>query len=107
MLEIEGETIENRTVRFEAIVLPLTHPANEVTRYLGTVSAITPEPWLSVQPLERSWLIGHELLWPGGEPPVRVADPARQLPFSPELAAARIVRSARRQFRILDGGRKE
>jgi len=107
LLEIEAETGDSRTVRFEGLVLPLRHPANEVTRYLGTISAIDPEPWLGAMPLERSWLISHELVWPDGPPDMLAGDPGRQVPFSPELAAARIVRSARRQFRILDGGRKE
>lgn len=107
LLEIEAESDDSRTVQFEVVVMPLLHPSNEVTRYLGAISAIDPEPWLGVVPLERSWLIRHELVWPHGEPDVLRGPLDHQLPFSPELAAARIVRSARRQFRILDGGRKE
>jgi hypothetical protein len=107
LLEIEGETDDNRIAKFEVLVLPLLHPENEVTRYLGTISAIEPEPWLGTMPLERSWLISHDLVWPDGRPEAPAHDWDRQLPFASELAAARIVRSARRQFRILDGGRKE
>jgi len=107
LLEIEGETVHSRTSQFEVLVLPLMHPTTEVTRYLGTISAVDPEPWLGSEPLERSWLISQELVWPSGEPYAFASDNDRQLPFSPELAAARIVKSARRQFRILDGGRKE
>lgn len=106
LLEIEAETDDGRTAMFEILVLPLVHPASEVTRYLGTISAIDPEPWLGAEPLEASWLIAHDVIWPDGRPRGAGED-ERQLPFSPELAAARIVRSARRQFRILDGGRKE
>jgi hypothetical protein len=107
LLEIEGETDDNRIAKFEVLVLPLLHPENEVTRYLGTISAIDPEPWLGTVPLQRSWLISHDLVWPDGRPDVPAPGWDRQLPFASELAAARIVRSARRQFRILDGGRKE
>jgi hypothetical protein len=107
VLDIEGETDDNRIAQFEVLVLPLLHPADQVTRYLGTISAIDPQPWLGVAPLERSWLIAHELVWPDGRPDALALDWDRQLPFASDLAAARIVRSARRQFRILDGGRKE
>ncbi|MGD9806239.1 MAG: PAS domain-containing protein [Hyphomicrobiaceae bacterium] len=107
LLEIEAETADSRTAQFEALVLPLKHPAEEVTRYLGTISAMDPEPWLGFEPLERSWLIRHNLIWPDGCPDALTTNLDRRLPFSPELAAARIVRSDRRQFRILDGGRKE
>lgn len=107
LIEIEGETDDNRTAQFEVLVLPLLHPASEVTRYLGTISAINPEPWLGAVPLERSWLIRRGLIWPDGRPDPFAGGLDRQLPFAPELAAARIVRAARRQFRVLDGGRKE
>lgn len=106
-LEIEAETDDSRTVQFEVLILPLLHPANEVTRYLGTASAVDPEPWLGTIPLERSWLIAHELIWPDGHRDLFAGELDRQPLFAPELAAARIVRSARRQFRVLDGGRKE
>ncbi len=106
VLEIEAETGDGRTALFEALVLPLVHPATDVTRYLGTITAIEPQPWLGSEPLRTSWLIAHDVVWPEG-PPDAASDDDRQIPFSPELAAARIVRSARRQFRILDGGRKE
>ena len=106
VLEIESETDDGRTALFEVIVLPLVHPASEVTRYLGTITAIDPQPSLGSEPLHASWLNAHDVTWPEG-PPGHFGDDHHQLPFSPELAAARIVRSARRQFRILDGGRKE
>lgn len=105
--EIEATTSDGRLAVFEAIVLPLVHPANEVTRYLGSLSAIDPPLWLGAQPLVSSWVATHTLIWPDGRPHSLDDDSARQLPFAPELAAARVVRSAHRQFRILDGGRKE
>lgn len=106
--EIEATTGDGRLAVFEAIVLPLVHPANEVTRYLGSLSAVDPPLWLGAQPLVSSWVATHTLIWPDGRPR-SLADEvaAGQLAFAPELAAARVVRSANRQFRILDGGRKE
>jgi hypothetical protein len=105
--EIETATSDGRVAVFEAIVLPLLHPADEVTRYLGCLSAINPPLWLGAEPLVTSWVASHTLVWPDGRPRTLAADPERQHPFAPEFAAARIVRSAHRQFRILDGGRKE
>jgi hypothetical protein len=107
LFELEARTDDHRTVHLEAIVLPLLHPAKSVTRYLGALSAIDPPVWLGSEPLEPSCLISHSLVWPEGRPHAVVAQGYHQLPFSPELAAARMVRSNRRQFRILDGGRKE
>ena len=105
--EIEATTSDGRVAVFEAIVLPLIHPTDEVTRYLGSLTAIDPPLWLGAQPLISSWVATHTLIWPDGRPRSLAGVAARQLPFAPELAAARIVRSAHRQFRILDGGRKE
>ena len=105
--EINGETADGRAVSFEVVVLPLVHPEHDVTRYLGGFSAIDPPAWLGAEPIAATWLGSHDLVWPEGRTFDLVSDDDRQQPFSPELAAARIVRSARRQFRILDGGRKE
>ncbi len=105
--EIEATAADGRLAVFEAIVLPLVHPADDVTRYLGSLSAINPPPWLGTQPLVSSWLASHSLLWPDGQPASCPDFDERQLPFVPELAAARVFRSAHREFRVLDGGRKE
>lgn len=103
---IQAETADGRAVAFEAVVLPLMHPEHEVTRYLGGLSATDLPAWLGVEPLAATWLGSHELVWPDGRTFQMSDDDERQQPLVPELAAARIVRSARRQFRILDGGRK-
>ncbi|MGE0769162.1 MAG: PAS domain-containing protein [Hyphomicrobiaceae bacterium] len=107
VLEIEGETADSRTVHFEVLVLPLMHPADEVTRYLGAISCIEPMPWLGFEPLVRSWLIAQRLVWPDDRFDTLATKMDRQLPFAPDQTAGYIVRSARRQFRVLDGGRKE
>jgi hypothetical protein len=107
LFEIEGESVSGRTVQFEGLALPLVHPATDVTRYLGCLSAIDAPAWLGTEPVAATTLTAHTLIWPEGRPFKTLARFDRQLPFAPELAAARIVRSDRRQFRILDGGRKE
>ncbi|MBS0242641.1 MAG: PAS domain-containing protein [Proteobacteria bacterium] len=106
LMEFEAWTADGRSAVFETLVLPLLHPAHDVTRYLGSVSAIEPPAWLGAEPLLDLMLTAHHLLWPSGEPISPPSNDDRQSPFVPELAAARIVRFNRRQFRILDGGRK-
>lgn len=105
--EIDAASADGRVASFEAIVLPLLHPDDVVTRYLGALTAVNPPLWLGQEPLETMWLGAHELIWPNGRPYAYCDEDERQLPFSPDLSAARIVRSDRRQFRILDGGRKD
>jgi hypothetical protein len=107
VIETEAASTDGQAVVFEVIVLPLVHPTSEVTRYLGAVSAIQPPDWLGHEMLEPTGLVGHEIIWPDGRPHTVAEKMPNQLPFSPLLASARVVRSERRQFRILDGGRKE
>jgi hypothetical protein len=106
LFELEAVTADERVAAFEAIVLPLVHPQNEVTRFVGALAAIDPPAWLGYEPVEPAGLLSHGVIWPEGRPHAVVAQAQRQLPLSPTLASARVVRSERRQFRILDGGRK-
>jgi hypothetical protein len=107
VFELDAETADGRRAGFEGIVLPLVHPVAEVTRYLGALTAIDPPLWLGFEPIAATWLVNYDVVRPDGLSGFAApGEPDRQLPFSPQFAAARIVRSARRQFRILDGGRK-
>lgn len=106
VFELEAVRDDGSAVAFEAVVLPLVHPASSVTRFLGALSAIDPPDWLGAHPLEPTAVVGSQIVWPDGRVPERAEYDSRQAPFSPSLAAARIVWSDRRQFRILDGGRK-
>ena len=87
--------------------MPLTHGQTGVSRYLGSFAAIDPPFWLGHETLVPSRLVRYSLIWPDGRPHAVVAQANRQAPFVAELARARVVRQNRRQFRILDGGRKE
>ncbi|MGE0701952.1 MAG: PAS domain-containing protein [Hyphomicrobiaceae bacterium] len=107
VIEIDGTSADGRSTSFEAILLPLVHPAAEVTRYLGALAPVDPPAWQGVEPIVETTLAAHDVIWPEGRSFSFSQSAERQLPFVPELAAARVVRSARRQFRILDGGRKE
>ncbi len=106
VLELEACDPNSRPVRFEALVLPLTHGHQGVTRYVGTLSAIEPPSWIGFEPLKPHGLLSHTLLWPDGRPHAVIERSNRQAPFVPELASAKIVRFNRRHFRVLEGGRK-
>lgn len=106
VFELEALDANGRTARFEAILLPLTHIDDKISRYLGSVSAIEPPVWLGFERLEHVKLCAHWLIWPDGRPHAVLERNNRQSPFLPEFANARVVRLNRRQFRVLDGGRK-
>ena len=90
---------------FEAILLPLLHTGETVTRVLGALSAIDSPAWLGHERLTKKRLIAHELIWPEGRPHL-FADKMREpAPLKTSLAGARLVRFDRRSFRVLDGGR--
>jgi hypothetical protein len=105
--EIEARDDGGRSVAFEVIVLPLTHEGASIRRYLGAVTAIDPPVWLGYQRLWPSGLLRHNLMWPDGRPHAVIERSNRQSPFISSLANARVVRQNRRQFRILEGGRKD
>ena len=107
VLEFEACDPSGRPVRFEALVLPLTHGRQGVTRYLGAISAIEPPPWIGFEALKPHALLSHTLFWHDGRPHAVHERTNRQAPFVPELAAAKIVRFNRRHFRVLEGGRKD
>ncbi|MEZ5855057.1 MAG: PAS domain-containing protein [Hyphomicrobiaceae bacterium] len=107
LFEFEATTKDRRRARFETVILPLVHPDDQITRYVGAMSAIEPPAWLGVDPLSPASILTHEVIWPDGRPHAVVAHSRQQLAFSPAFAQARVVRFDRRQFRILDGGRKE
>jgi hypothetical protein len=107
LLELEAMTDDGRAQLFEVIVLPLVHPADQITRYVGAVSAIDPQAWLGTESLQPSGLVSHDIIWPDGRPHAVILQGQSRPPFAPVYADARVVRSNRRQFRIFDGGRKE
>lgn len=105
IFELVGRDAQGRSAKFEAIVLPLLHGQDIVSRYLGAVAAIDPPAWLGHEPLAEFALRVTSTFWPDGRPHALLARADSQAPFRPEFEGARIVRSNRRQFRILDGGK--
>ena len=104
LLEFEMASEDGRAVRFEMILLPLTHMEKGITRFLGAVSAIDPPAWMGSVKLATRGLVGHSIMWPDGRPHALIERAKRQSPFLAVMANARVVRSDRRQFRVFDGG---
>lgn len=107
VLCIEAQDQHARPVTFEVLVMPLLHGEPTVQRYLGSITAIDPPVWLGHEKLEPSGLLQQTTIWPDGRPHAVIERSRRQAPFLPAFANARVVRQNRRQFRILDGGRKD
>jgi hypothetical protein len=105
VLEVEAAADEYHRATFEMTLMPLVHTSNSVSRYLGAISAVSPPAWLGTERLWRKRLLGQEIVWPEGRPHP-VAERMREPPaIMPSLSGARLVRSERRAFRVLDGGR--
>lgn len=106
LIEFEATTPSGRTIDLEAIMLPLIHTRDVVDRFLGTVSTLTSPMWLGAEPFSSMRITSADIVWPDGRP-FALAERHGQPPaLAANSAAGRIVRFERRQFRVLDGGRK-
>lgn len=106
VLDIEAATATGRTVAFEAILLPLVHTRDEVDRLLGSISCASPPFWLGTEPIATLRLNASEIVWPDGRPHDIIEKLANPPAMFARSADSRLVRFDRRQFRVLDGGRK-
>jgi hypothetical protein len=91
-----------RGATFEALILPLMHTKPTADRFLGAISCVDLPIWLGSERLVSQHVLNWDTIWPGGRTPARLEQ--HQAPFAAELSGGRIVRSDRRQFRVLDGG---
>ncbi len=104
LFEISADNGIGMSAAFEVLILPLTHTRNVVERFLGSVTPINKPNWLGAVPLMIRSLVRHELIWQYAEARSGIEIMSRQTPFLPAVREARIVRSARRQFRVYEGG---
>jgi hypothetical protein len=104
LFEISADNGSGASADFEVLILPLIHTRNVVERFLGSVAPIERPHWLGAVPLQRRTLTRHEIIWPDSEPRTGRMTVSHQAPFSPMVREAKIVRSARRQFRVYEGG---
>ncbi|MFN0218162.1 MAG: PAS domain-containing protein [Hyphomicrobium sp.] len=101
---LEAETETGLTVRFEMLMMPLTHTRDVVDRFLGSIAPVQAPDWLGMTPIGKPAIVAHELIWPDGRPHAMIDTMGRQSPFLPQLREGRIIRAERRQFRVYDGG---
>ena len=107
VITLERHAPSGRKAVFEALVLPLIHTDERVTRLLGAISACTHEPWLGSEATMPGRILDRRIVWPEGRPHAvaeRMAPPA-QSPFKYDFSRSRLVRLRRRQFRVYEGGR--
>ncbi|MGO4683416.1 PAS domain-containing protein [Hyphomicrobium sp. 2TAF46] len=104
VFEISASDGQGRSASFEITILPLMHTREVVERYLGSVAPINRPQWLGLVPLTHRSLVRHKLIWPDGAVRSEIENLDRQTPFYPTVREARIVKSARRQFRVYEGG---
>ena len=104
LFTLECKSEDGKAAMFEMMILPLVHTQNTIDRYLGSMSPLNRPDWLGRTKLVEKKLVRHELIWPEGRPHALVERSNSQLPFLPHIRSARIVRNARRQFRVYDGG---
>jgi hypothetical protein len=90
-----------RRVQLEATFLPLMHAEGAIGRVIGAMSATASPHWLGHDALRSRRLLSHELIWPDGRPKATLSSPPPQPP------APASVGGLRRNFRVVDGGRKE
>lgn len=104
LFHMAAESAEGKSTTFEVLILPLMHTSETIERFLGSISSREKPDWLGSVPLIRQKLIHHEIIWPGRGRSENERDFHYQAPVLHTRREARIVRSARRQFRVFDGG---
>jgi hypothetical protein len=111
LMHLEAAPAGRTSIPFELLLLPLRHTGEALDRVLGSFVALDSPSWLGTLPLVSKRLIANEFIWPSGNPANEPETEAKKLPDRPAhvpLALApgggRIVRSARRQFRVFNGG---
>jgi hypothetical protein len=105
-LYVKLGTFDNEAVECEVLLLPLMHTTRTISRVLGALSPLSTPAWLTERPIRSKSILANELVWPGRDAHAVIARvPDDRAPDVMRERPARIVRSQRRQFRVVDGGR--
>jgi hypothetical protein len=104
-LEAGGLDRTGPSATFELTLMPLIHASTTVSRYLGSMAIIDAPDWIGSEKLVVRRLIDREIIWPDGRPHAAQERFRNQAPLLANFAGARLVKSERRTFRVLDGGR--
>jgi len=103
VFELEAVAPDGRTCSLEAIVLPLVHTHDRITRFLGAISVLSRPFWIGTMPLTPLSITHGELRWTDGRvKPLQLGHATDPVPALDGVA--RVVRRDRRLFRVLDGG---
>ncbi len=94
-------TDDNRTVRFEMLLLPLIHNGASINRVMGSITAIDAPPWLGSRALVRHAIVETEIHAPANEG--SVIDESTLV--DEQACQAMIVQQGDRRFRVYEGGR--
>jgi hypothetical protein len=106
VLDVKLAIVGEESVACEVLLLPLLHTRGTIDRILGSFSPLETPPWLAATPVSAKYLIANELIWPSHDPrAVLTRAPAALEPDVLRQRTARVVRSERRQFRVVEGGR--
>jgi hypothetical protein len=103
-LAIEAGIDARHRIELEAVLLPLLHTGNTIGRVIGAMSPTLQPHWLDKGRLTSRRLLRHELVRLDSRREGTQPGSPRQTPFLPTLGGLRVVKSDRRQFRVLEGG---
>ena len=104
VFRLASESATGKTLEMEMLLLPLVHMQETIDRILGSIAVINRQPWVGHEPLVKTRIVEHRLVWPDGRPHAMIDNAHHQAPFLSQMNEARIVRGGRRQFRVYDGG---
>ena len=106
LLTVEAGADHVHRVQLEVILLPLMHTDNTMGRVIGAMSPTATPHWLGHEHLRDKRLLRNELIWPDGRPHAVIERMGVPAAFQPAAPPARTVKDERRNFRVVDGGRK-
>lgn len=94
-------TDDNRTVRFEMLLLPLIHNGASINRVMGSITAVDAPLWLGSRALVRHAVVEIEVYAPANDGSYSALSNAG----NEEANQATIVQQGDRRFRVYEGGR--
>jgi hypothetical protein len=106
-LELETTEPARHALKFEAILLPLLHTGNSISRIIGAMCLTSPAPMFAAERTWRRRLRKCEVSWPDGRPRAVLERRGVTAPLqAPQhLPAPPASKPERPQLRVLDGGR--
>jgi hypothetical protein len=104
VISMKVATLCEQTVECEVLLLPLRHTRDTIDRILGSFAPLEAPGWLGDKPVASKHFVANELIWPAQDPRPQISPVPAEEPAASHGRNARIIRSERRQFRVVDGG---